>query len=78
MSKKLTYERKDPGYFRYGSLASQQELIEKLGTIEHRSEALIGDICDYCCTNPLGKTPEEAQDICDRCPATKLAGLIGL
>lgn len=79
MSKVLTYERKDPGYFKYGSLASNQELVEKLGQIEHRSEALIGEICDYCCMNPLGvKTQEELDAICERCPATKLANMIGL
>lgn len=78
MSKILTYEKKDPGFFRYGSLASQQELIEKLGQIEHRSETLIGEICDYCCTSILGKTPEEAEAICGRCPATKLAEMIGI
>lgn len=77
--KKLTYELKDPGFFRYGSVASTQELVEKLGTIEHRSEVLIGEICDYCCTHPIGyKTPEQIQAICERCPATKLAKLIGL
>jgi len=77
--KKLTFERKHPGNFKYGSQASRQELEEKLGAIEHRSEDLIGEICDYCCTNPLGsKSQEELDAICERCPATKLAKLIGL
>ena len=77
--KKLTFERKHPGNFKYGSQDSRQELEEKLGSIEHRSEVLIGEICDYCCTHPIGyKTPEQIQAICERCPATKLAKLIGL
>lgn len=78
MSMKLTYEKKESGFYRYGSLASQQELIEKLGRLEHGTDLIVADICDECCTRIVGMTPEEAESLCDRCPATRLAEMIGL
>lgn len=77
MSKILTYERKDPGCFQYGSLASRQELVEKLGRIEHESSCRLSQICDRC-NRLIGRTEDESEEICDECGVTKLAGLIGL
>lgn len=79
MGKILTYELREPGYFRYGSVATNQELIEKLGIIEHQSESLIGQICDHYCYKPaVAENEEELQPICERCPVTKFAELIGV
>lgn len=79
MAKILTYELREPGYFKYGSVAANQELIEKLGAIEHQSEDLIGNICNhYCCKIAAAGNEEELQAICERCPVTKLDDLIGL
>ena len=55
-----------------------QEVVQKLGTIEHRAEDLINRACDHICRFPGEADPYELPGICEECPVNKLAELIGV
>ena len=76
---KLTSERVNGIKQGYWSPASKETVVQKLGAIEHKSEDLIGQICDHWCQRDLSKINEDGTPaICDRCPVSKLAELIGV
>lgn len=76
---KLTSERRNGIKTGYWFPKTKEEVVQKLGAIEHRAEELIGQVCDECC-----RYPQEAQDQgemderCAGCAMTRLAELIGL
>ena len=62
-------------------MAKKQELVDKLGPIEHQAEELIAELCgNYCryTSAASGKTQDELPDICEGCPLSKLGDLIGV
>ena len=68
---------------RYGwfSTAKKQELVDKLGPIEHQAEELFEVLCDSYCrytSAASGKTQDELLDICEGCPLSRLGDLIGV
>lgn len=68
---------------RYGwfSAAKKQELVDKLGPIEHQAEELFEKLCDSYCrytSAASGKTQDELLDICEGCPLSRLGDLIGV
>lgn len=74
---KLTSERCNGIKAGYWSPAKKDELIQRLGVIEHRSEHLIAQICDGLCRMPRGDVPaDQLAEFCEHCPATILYKLI--
>lgn len=68
---------------RYGwsSTAKKQELVDKLGPIEHHAQELFEMLCDSYCrytSATSGKTQYELLDICKGCPLSRLGDLIGV
>ena len=67
--------------FGWFSMAKKQELVDKLGPIEHQAEELIAELCgNYCryTSAASGKTRDELLDICEDCPLSRLRDLIGV
>ena len=59
----------------------KQELVDKLGPIEHKAEELFEVLCDSYCrytSAASGKTQDELLDICEGCPLSRLGDLIGV
>ena len=59
----------------------KQELVDKLGPIEHQTEELLEELCgNYCryTSAANGKTRDELLDICEDCPLSRLGDLIGV
>lgn len=74
---KLTSERVNGIKTGYWSAAKKDDLIQRLGVIEHRSENLIAQICDSLCRMPRGDVPaDQLAEFCEHCPATILYKLI--
>lgn len=55
---------------------SRNQLVQKLGFIEHRAEDILSDMCDYGCRFPLEADEDELSGICEECPVTKLLRMI--
>ena len=74
----LTRKGKRSGWF---SMSKKQELVDKLGPIEHQAEELLEELCgNYCryTSAASGKTGDELLDICEDCPLSRLRDLIGV
>ena len=74
----LTRKGKRSGWF---SMSKKQELVDKLGPIEHQTEELLEELCgNYCryTSAANGKTRDELLDICEDCPLSRLRDLIGV
>lgn len=69
---KLTMERVNGIKTGYWSTAKKDDLIQRLGQIEHRSERLLAQAC-YLCRGP----GNEQDELCGHCPLTILDKLIG-
>ena len=71
----LTAERVNGIRTGYWSQAKKDELIQKLGPLEHHGENLLGEICDQVCRFAYrqGRLPEEQ---CEQCPVDKLAKML--
>lgn len=54
----------------------RDELIQKLGSIEHRSEDLIGQMCDHYCRHREEANEIGLEFICEDCPMTQLMAMI--
>lgn len=75
---KMTSERCNGIKKGYWSPKTKEEVVQKLGLVEHRGEDLINRACDHICRFPGEADPEELPGICEECPVNKLAGLIGV
>lgn len=75
---KLTSKRVNGIKTGYWSPAKKDDLVQRLGQIEEKSEHLIGQICDRCCKYPDDPymTQDEVDKICETCPANYLSKLI--
>lgn len=60
----------------YVSGHNRGELIQKLGQIEHRSEDLIGVMCDQYCRHREDAKELGLEFICESCPMTRLLEMI--
>ena len=49
---KLTSERRNGIKTGYWSPKTKEEVVQKLGAIEHRAGDLITQVCDDCCRHP--------------------------
>lgn len=54
----------------------RDELIQKLGQIEHRAEDLIGQVCDHYCLHREMAEEIGLEFICENCPMTRLLEMI--
>lgn len=54
----------------------RDDLIQKLGHIEHHAEDLIGQICDNYCRHREEATELGLEFICEGCPMTQLMSMI--
>jgi len=72
---KLTYERCNGIKTGYWSAAKKDELVQKLGAIEHHFDTLAIGICDDICRH-REVSQEELDELCDRCPLNLLDHLI--
>lgn len=71
---RLTHERFNaPGY---GSKAKRDELVQRLGQIEHRSGRLIEQACELCHLPYVAKDQEALEQKCETCPLTYLQKMI--
>lgn len=55
----------------------RDDIIQKLGYIEHGAEAVAREMCDYGCRFPLEADEDELATICEACPMTRLMEMIG-
>lgn len=74
---KLTMERVNGIKTGYWSTAKKDELIQRLGQIEYRSDWLISQACSLCRLPYEIKDKAELDERCDHCPLTVLDKLIG-
>jgi|GEM_PF-5402700 len=72
---RLTAERVNGIRTGYWSPVKKDELIQKLGPLEHHGERLLGEICDRVCrfAYQQDELPEEQ---CEQCPVEKLAKML--
>lgn len=76
---KLTSERCNGIKSGYWSSKTKEEVVQKLGTIEHRAGDLITQVCDDCCRHPYETQDQtEMDEKCAGCAMTRLAELIGV
>lgn len=76
---KLTSERCNGIKHGYWSPKTKEEVVQKLGTIEHRAEDLIVQVCDDCCRHLYEvRDQTEMDEKCAGCALTRLAELIGI
>ena len=79
--KRLTHERVNGIRTGYWTAAKKEELVDKLGPIEHEAEGVMEQICEQRCAfrrPPLRpENQEDMYDICEECPMNRLAELIG-
>lgn len=61
----------------YASGYQKDDVVQKLGYIEHRGVQLVEEICDHCCRYPGEADPDELTTICEACPVTRLMEMIG-
>jgi len=54
----------------------RDELIRKLGHIEHSAEDLIGQMCDHYCRHREEANEIGLEFICEACPMTRLMEMI--
>ena len=54
----------------------KDEIVQKLGHIEHSGTQVASDICDHCCRYPKEADPDELTTICEACPVTRLMEMI--
>ena len=52
------------------------EIVQKLGTIEHRAERLISETCEFACKHLQTADEDEIRTICEACPMSRLVELI--
>ena len=75
----LTQKGKTCGWY---STSKKEDLVNKLGPIEHEAEEILEQICEKRCTfrrPPLMPENQEDMDaICEDCPMNRLAQLIGV
>lgn len=55
---------------------NRDDLIQKLGHIEHRAEDLVGQICDHYCRHREEANELGLEFICENCPMTQLMEMI--
>lgn len=55
----------------------RDELVQKLGLIEHKAEDLIGKVCDHYCRNREDADELGLEYICESCPMARLMEMIG-
>lgn len=74
---KLTSERANGIKTGYWSAAKKDDLVQKLGRIEHGAPALLDSVCDDCCRFPREITDQETLDaLCESCPVNALDRLV--
>lgn len=54
----------------------RDDLIQKLGHIEHRGVSLVEEICDHCCKYPGEADNYELDNICAACSVTQLREML--
>lgn len=74
---KLTSERMSTTKGGYWSPSRKDDLVQKLGAIEHRAPALAADVCSQICQYPGKLTQEELEARCETCPLDQMMKLIG-
>lgn len=70
----LTCERCSGIKSGYWSPARKDDLVQKLGAIEHKAPPLLWEICGTKCDIMYW---DQIADKCSSCPVQKLSGLIG-
>jgi len=60
----------------YASNYRRDDLIQKLGQIEHRSEDYIGQMCERYCRHREEANEIGLEFICESCPMTQLMAMI--
>lgn len=60
----------------YVSNYRRDDLLQKLGQIEHRSEDLIGQMCEHYCRHREEANELGLEFICESCPMTRLMEMI--
>lgn len=77
---KLTSQRVNGIRSGYWSPAKKEELVQRLGSLEHLGPDMLGDICDHCCKYPeqYGLEDERRLEICDKCPMNHLMRMMGM
>lgn len=76
---KMTKVKCEGGRIFYASDYSKEEVVQKLGLVEHRSEELIGAVCDHICFFLREVEDQEVMtELCDMCPLSRLGELLGV
>lgn len=63
----------------YWSPAKKEELVQRLGDLEHRAPRMLNDLCGHYCKYPGREdlTHEERMEICSDCPMNSLMRMVG-
>lgn len=69
-----------PGQTKTEIAPGVEELVQRLGSLEHLGPDMLGDICDHCCKYPeqYGLEDERRLEICDKCPMNHLLRMMGM
>ena len=71
MTMKLTSKRCSDDVAGYRSTAKKDELVQRLGELEHQVPDMLDEICDKCCRWPYTiRDQARMTEICDACAIT--------
>ena len=73
---KLTGERVNGIKTGYWSPSKKDDLVQKLGAIEHKAHELKIEICVYACRFPSSERILMDNGLCKSCPLIKLMSMI--
>lgn len=73
----LTSERVNGIKTGYWSMRKKDELVQRLGAIEHRAPRLIEQACELCHLPYVTENQDELEEKCEVCPLGYLEKLIG-
>lgn len=54
----------------------RNELVLKLGTLEHEAPGMISEICTRYCKHPEQLDSSDLYDVCEGCPLSRLVNLL--
>lgn len=61
----------------YWSASKKEELVQRLGDLEHKAPRMLERLCDNYCKHAGQGNSEIVQKICDDCPMNSLMRMVG-
>ena len=74
---RLTAQRMSGIKHGYWSAKTKEEVVQRLGAIEHAADGVAQKVCDeYCVKRTQAATQEQLDEMCEVCPFEKLMRII--